>query len=104
MQMPPKEIKINNNGWIVNSDARTSASKSAEDTVTWRALGQGGPWKVVFLSSSPFGSGTFTVPKSGTVNSGPITVSPASFPVKFRYEVQNDSGGVVDDPDVIIEG
>jgi hypothetical protein len=101
--MPPKEIKINDKGWIVNSDARTSASKSSDDTVTWRALGQGGPWKIVFLSSSPFASTTFIVPKGDTVNSGKITVSPPSFPVKFRYEVQDAGGGVVDDPDVIIE-
>ena len=57
MQTPNnREIKINPNGWIANSDARTPASKSGGDSITWRALGQGGPWKVVFLSTSPFAS------------------------------------------------
>jgi hypothetical protein len=104
MQMPNnREIKINPQGWIVNSDARTPASKSASDTVTWRALGQGGPWRVVFFSTSPFAESTFVVPQGGTVGSGEITASPTTFPVKFRYEVQDNSGKVIDDPDVIIE-
>jgi hypothetical protein len=38
------------------------------------------------------------------MDSGPIALTSRSYPVKFRYEVQNDCGGVVDDPDVIIEG
>src|SRR3954471_7476409 len=104
MQTPNnREIKINPQGWIVNSDARTPASKAGGDTVTWRALGQGGPWRVVFFDSSPFASTTFIVPQGGTVSSGPITASPSAFPFKFRYEVQDNDGKVIDDPDVIIE-
>ncbi len=104
MQTPNnREIKINPNGWIANSDARTPASKSGGDSITWRAVGQGGPWKVVFLSTSPFASTTFTVPKGGTVSSGPITANPSTFPVKFRYEVHDNDDKVIDDPDVIIE-
>ena len=98
------EIRINPNGMIVNSDARTGVRKSDNDTITFRALGSGGPWRIVFLSTSPFASSTFIVPQSGTVNSGPITATYRGTPIKFRYEVQNADGIVVDDPDVVVEG
>ena|SRR5262245_54647684 len=105
MQMPPKTININPNGMIANADARTGIKKVDNDTVTWRANGGKGPWTIVFLTTSPFGTTTsFPVPQGGTVNSGPITVNFPGTPVKFRYEVQDANGNVVDDPDVILEG
>jgi hypothetical protein len=104
MQMPPKTININPNGMIANADARVGIKKSTNDTVTWNANGQGGPWTIVFLTSSPFGTSTFTVPQGGTKDSGQITVNFPGTPVKFRYEVRDASKNVVDDPDVILEG
>ena len=102
--MPQKTININPNGMIANADARTGVKKSDNDTVTWRANGQKGPWKIVFLTTSPFGTGTFDVPQGGTKDSGPITATYNGVPIKFRYEVQDANGQVVDDPDVILEG
>jgi hypothetical protein len=99
-----KEIHINEKGWIINNHARTPVNKSVNDTITWKALGQGGPWKIVFISASPFSDTSFTVPQGGSVNSGPIKANFGGTAVKFRYEVHNANGSVVDDPDVILEG
>ena len=105
MQMPNnREIKINPNGWIANSDARTPASKSGgrfhhlESPRPRRTLESGVPLDEPFCRAR-----TFTVPKGGTVSSGPITANPSTFPVKFRYEVHDNDDKVIDDPDVIIE-
>ena len=103
-QMSQKEIHIDEKGWIINNHARTPVKKSDNDTITWKALGNGGPWKIVFISASPFAQTSFTVPQGGSVNSGPIQANFNHDPVKFRYEVHNANGSVVDDPDVILEG
>jgi hypothetical protein len=102
--MPAKQININDKGWIVNSDARVGIKKALNDSVTWKAVAGSGPWIIAFISNSPFASSTFNVPPGGTVNSGPITATYNGAPVKFRYEVQNGGGTVIDDPDVILEG
>jgi hypothetical protein len=86
---------------VVNQNARVGVNRPDNDTVTWNALGTAGPWTVVFLSASPFSAGTFVVPAGGTVSSG--TANGSANLGKYRYQVQNSSGTVTDDPDIIIE-
>jgi len=94
-------VRINPQGMVVNQDARVGASKSGSDTITWSAQGTGGPWTVIFLSPSPFSTGTFIVPAGGSVSSGPINSGAALG--KARYEVRDSFNNITDDPDIIIE-
>jgi hypothetical protein len=88
---------------VVNANARVGLRKSMNDTIDFVALPNGGPWTITFLGPSPFASGTFVIPAGGSINSGPITYNATSDPTKFRYQVEDSSGTITDDPDVIVE-
>ena len=102
--MPPanKPIRINPQGMIQDQDCRVRASKINGDTITWMSVGTGGPWTIDFGASSPFATTSFTVPAgpSGTSTQTPRADAPLA---KYRYTVKNSSGGITDDPDVIVE-
>ncbi|HZM96309.1 MAG TPA: hypothetical protein VFB92_22960 [Vicinamibacterales bacterium] len=96
-----KQIRIGADGKIVDADRSTHTTKAGgkggPDQVQWvRAPGVNGNYTIRF-PGGPFQAGhSIEVPPGG-----PHTVSQP--PGTYKYDVLDGSGGVTDDPDVIID-
>ena len=100
-------VLIRENGRIQDSDCRKTLSLSGGDRVRFFTL-TGGPWTVYFppasdpgYNGSPFTTNSFAVSVGNpATTSVPQTGTAGN---TYRYQVKNNAGTVVDDPDVLIE-
>jgi len=98
-QMAQVPIRIDENGIVLDRQVRIK--KRLNEEVMWIAINHGGPWNVVFnKNGTPFGSDKFYVDPQEP--SGEAVVPPREEP--YSYSVQDASGKLKDDPDVIVEG
>jgi hypothetical protein len=85
--------------------------KNEDDGVIWVALGNGGPWTVVFdkpganPAGSPFTPISFDVKKGDFEESGPLKAGIANGTYKYNVKDPNKPppNNITDDPDVDVE-
>ena len=96
-------VRIQTNGVVKDGHRRVKIKKNPGEEVLFVALGQGGPWKVVFdkPAGNPFTPPSITVPKGGFKSSGAPKSSAALG--RYAYSVYDQGGSQKDDPDVDIE-
>ena len=110
---PPPPVKLTN--CAADPDDITIHYESG-DTITWNADAQA--YTVTFTSTiSPFGSKSFSVPASGSVSSGPVSLGAKACVLAnaiatlstgscyYAYSVKADAGGngCEKDPGVIVQ-
>ena len=118
--MPPRIIRIDRDGHVINQDYRVGLSKSGANgkpqDVIWIDTQNGGPWTITFDKTtstapntfpvqpgSPFSEPTFTVQNGASASSG-LVRNNATVPGTYRFNVRNAAGTITDDPDVDVEG
>jgi hypothetical protein len=108
-----KTVLINSNGTVVDDDRVVSVSKVQNENIRWKALDNGGPWKITFdknAKGSPFTATKYVVPKGLQVISeggpkGGQLGQTYSYNVRHHNPANPDQiiNPPVDDPDVDVE-
>ena len=96
--MANKVVSIDASGNPVGNDGQMHCKKSTNDTISWSAQGNGGPWTIAFASATPIGVSTLTVPTGGASTQHTVTGAVGD----YSYTI-TDAGGTGGDPDIIVD-
>ena len=95
-------VRILPNGKVKDGHRRVQIGKNSNHEVLFVALGNGGPWKIVFdkPAGNPFVPSSIRIPQGSFKSSGPPK---SGMEGRFPYSVFDANDRLKDDPDVDIE-
>ena len=96
--MANKVVSIDASGNPVGNDGQMHCKKSTNDTISWTAQGNGGPWTIAFTSATPISVTSLTVDRGGA--SSQFTVTGGVGDYSYSITAADGTGG---DPDIIVD-
>ena len=96
--MGNKVVTIDANGNPVGNDGEMHCRRTMNDTLSWTAQGNGGPWTIAFTSATPISESTVTVDRGGASAQYTVTGAVGDYP--YSITAADGTGG---DPDIIVD-